>query len=90
MVKTYAIVNSSNVVVNIILWDGNTETWSPSTGETAIDIGDDTRVNIGMTYNSAGTGIGDESDNKWIVPSAMQFDGANYDINGNGDLDMYG
>ena len=56
MEKPYAIVNSSNVVVNVTIWDGNTETWQPDTGETAIDIGDDTGVMIGMTYNSSGTG----------------------------------
>ena len=71
MEKTYAIVNSSNVVVNITIWDGNTETWKPDTGETAIDIGDDTDVMIGMTYNSSGTGIGNTSDNNWIIPSSM-------------------
>ena len=72
MEKTYAIVKSSNVVVNITIWDGNTETWKPDTGETAIDIGDDTDVMIGMTYNSSGTGIGNTSDNKWIIPSSME------------------
>ena len=27
---------------------------------------------IGMTYNSSGTGIGNTSDNKWIIPSSME------------------
>ena len=78
MEKTYAIVNSSNVVVNITIWDGNTETWKPDTGETAIDIGDDTDVMIGMTYNSSGTGIGNTSDNKWIIPSSMEVEDFGY------------
>ena len=82
MEKPYAIVNSSNVVVNITIWDGNTETWQPDTGETAIDIGDDTRVMIGMTYNSSGTGIGNTSDNKWIIPSSMEIADLGYTSDG--------
>jgi len=82
MEKPYAIVNSSNVVVNVIIWDGNTETWQPDTGETAIDIGDDTGVMIGMTYNSSGTGIGNTSDNKWIIPSSMEIADLGYTSDG--------
>tara|TARA_A100001388_G_scaffold272018_1_gene251688 strand:- start:215 stop:490 length:276 start_codon:yes stop_codon:yes gene_type:complete len=89
MVKTYALINSSNVVVDIILWDGNTETWQPDDGLTAIDVDTDTGVIIGMTYNSTGTGIGNTSDNKWIIPKEQEFEGLNWDINGNGALDMY-
>ena len=50
MEKTYAIVNSSNVVVNITIWDGNTETWQPDTGQTVIDIGDDTGVMLSLIH----------------------------------------
>jgi FlaG/FlaF family flagellin (archaellin) len=82
MEKPYAIVNSSNVVVNVTIWDGNTETWQPDTGETAIDIGDDTGVMIGMTYNSSGTGIGNKSDNKWIIPSSMEIADLGYTSDG--------
>ena len=89
MVKTYALINSSNVVTDLTLWDGNTETWKPDDKLTAVDIGDDTGVTIGMTYNSSGTGIGNTSDNKWIIPKEQEFDGANWDINGNGVVDMY-
>lgn len=89
MAKTYALINSSNVVVDITLWDGNTETWKPDDDVIAIDIDTEGGVGIGMTYNSTGTGIGNTSDNKWIIPPEQEFEGANYDINGNGDADMY-
>tara|TARA_A100001011_G_scaffold380651_1_gene448217 strand:+ start:388 stop:648 length:261 start_codon:yes stop_codon:yes gene_type:complete len=82
MEKTYAIVNSSNVVVNMTIWDGNTENWQPDTSETAIDIGDDTDVMIGMTYNSSGTGIGNTSDNKWIISNSMEFADLGYTSDG--------
>ena len=66
--KPYAIVNSSNIVTSVVLWDGNTSTWSPESG-TCVGIDTDFYefVGIGMTYNSGGTGIGTTSSNKWIV-----------------------
>jgi len=61
----YALVNASNEVVDVIIWDGNTEKWQPDTGLTAVAFdGDDVR--IGNKYNSSGTGVGIEATNKWI------------------------
>ena len=61
----YVMIDSSNVVVDLTIWDGNTETWTPPSGITCIGIGTDP-VGIGMTYNSSGVGIGTTSGNKWI------------------------
>lgn len=65
MISTYAIINSSNIVTDINLWDGNTTTWSPASGFIAVETGSD-YVAIGMTYNSGGVGLGSTSTNKWI------------------------
>lgn len=65
MISTYAIINSSNIVSDINMWDGNTSTWSPASGFIAVEIGSD-YVGIGMTYNSGGVGVGSTSANKWI------------------------
>ena len=65
MISTYAIINSSNIVTDINMWDGNTSTWSPASGFIAVEIGSD-YVGIGMTYNSGGVGVGSTSNNKWI------------------------
>ena len=65
MISTYAIINSSNIVTDLNMWDGNTSTWSPSSGFIAVEIGSD-YVGIGMTYNSGGVGVGSTSANKWI------------------------
>ena len=65
MISTYAIINSSNIVTDLNMWDGNTSTWSPSSGFIAVEIGSD-YVGIGMTYNSGGVGVGSTSTNKWI------------------------
>ena len=39
MIEKYAVLDSSNIVVNIVLWDGNTSTWQPETGYTVAGIG---------------------------------------------------
>ena len=65
MISTYAIINSSNIVTDINMWDGNTSTWSPASGFIAVETGS-AYVGIGMTYNSGGVGIGSTSANKWI------------------------
>ena len=65
MISTYAIINSSNIVTDINMWDGNTSTWSPASGFIAVGIGSE-YVGIGMTYNSGGVGVGSTSNNKWI------------------------
>lgn len=46
----YAIV-ANGVVVNIIVWDGDTSTWQPPQGSTAVAIPDGTFVNIGYLYD---------------------------------------
>ena len=65
MISTYAIINSSNIVTDINMWDGNTSTWSPASGFIAVEIGSD-YVGIGMTYNSGGVGVRSTNTNKWI------------------------
>ena len=65
MISTYAIINSSNIVTDINMWDGNTSTWSTASGFIAVGIGSE-YVGIGMTYNSGGVGVGSTSTNKWI------------------------
>tara|TARA_Y100000114_G_scaffold86900_1_gene80370 strand:- start:411 stop:635 length:225 start_codon:yes stop_codon:yes gene_type:complete len=64
----YAMINESNLVYDLVSWDGNTSTWQPPTGVTCVAIGTD-KVAIGMTYNSSGVGFGTTSANKWISSS---------------------
>ena len=40
--KPYAILDSNNIVVNIVNWDGNTSIWQPESGHTAVGIGSTT------------------------------------------------
>ena len=61
----YAMINSSNIVYDLTIWDGNTSTWEPPAGVTCVAVGTD-YVAIGMTYNSGGVGVGTTSANKWI------------------------
>ena len=61
----YAMIDSSNLVVDMTIWDGNTSTWSPPSGITCIGVGTEP-VGVGMTYNSGGVGVGTTSANKWI------------------------
>lgn len=61
----YALIDkSSNIVVNVVIWDG-TDTWVPPSECYCVGITTDT-IGIGMTYNSGGSGIGKTSGNKWI------------------------
>lgn len=46
---TYAVVNSSNLVINIILWDGQSP-WFPPDGCVAIKIPENVPVTIGWSY----------------------------------------
>ncbi len=39
----YAIIEGG-IVVNIVVWDGNTSEWQPPEGSTAIEVTDDTGV----------------------------------------------
>jgi hypothetical protein len=50
-VKTYAIVDQDNNVVNTILWDGDTKGWNPPDSHSAIQLPDDHNVSIGHTYD---------------------------------------
>lgn len=61
----YALINASNEVVDVVIWDGDTTKWQPDTGLTAVAF-DGADVRIGLKYNSSGTGVGIESTNKWI------------------------
>ena len=37
----YVMIDSSNVIVDLTIWDGDTEKWTPPTGITCIGIGTD-------------------------------------------------
>ena len=50
MSNPYAMVNSSNVVYDVTIWDGNTSTWEPPAGVTCVAFETDT-VAIGMTLS---------------------------------------
>ncbi|MEE2979349.1 MAG: hypothetical protein VYB88_17945 [Pseudomonadota bacterium] len=50
MANTYAIVEKGTVT-NIVLWDGETDTWQPPEGSQAVLIPDDVFVSIGCTYD---------------------------------------
>lgn len=64
--KPYALIDSTNKVIDVTVWDGNTETWQPPENTTCIEI-DNNDIGIGCTYNSTGTGVGTEVTNKWIL-----------------------
>jgi hypothetical protein len=50
MSNRYALVENG-VVVNVILWDGDTEAWQPPEGATAELLPADSPVSIGFTFN---------------------------------------
>ncbi len=35
-IQNYCLINESNIVDNIVLWDGNTETWTPPASHTYV------------------------------------------------------
>jgi len=49
--QTYAIIDDG-IVVNIVVWDGNTETWQPPEGSTAVEITAEQVVGVGYTYSA--------------------------------------
>lgn len=50
MSNQYALVENG-VVVNVILWDGNTATWAAPEGQQAVAIPDGEHVAIGWTWD---------------------------------------
>lgn len=48
--KKYAVINSENKVVNIIIWDG-LSIYNPGQGLQLIEILDGTLVDFGYTYD---------------------------------------
>lgn len=54
MEQTYAVLNDQNIVVNLIIWDGDTENWQPPEGCTAVPVGEGVYVSMGYTYDGAG------------------------------------
>lgn len=48
----YALIHDG-IVKNVIEWDGNTETWSPSEGTVAIAVDSDTMVGPGFFYDGS-------------------------------------
>ena len=66
----YNVINSTtNEVVNIVMWSGDTNEWQPPAGHYCIEhYGDG---GIGWIYNSEGVGIGStvgDTTYKWIPP----------------------
>nr|WP_198039366.1 hypothetical protein [Paraburkholderia sp. SOS3] len=50
--KTYALVENG-IVVNTIVWDGDTQDWSPQSGQTAVLVPANAGpVSIGWTYSN--------------------------------------
>jgi hypothetical protein len=46
----YAVVENG-VVVNLVLWDGDTAIWQPPEGSTAVPVPIDVYVTIGSLYD---------------------------------------
>jgi putative aminopeptidase FrvX len=46
---TYALIEDG-IVINVVVWDGNTDTWTPDDGQTAILIKDGDVPHIGLGY----------------------------------------
>jgi hypothetical protein len=52
----YAVINLSNVITNMVDWNGNLETWAPypdidGTPQTAVPDTDPPTAQIGYSYN---------------------------------------
>ena len=63
----YQIINTTtNIVENSVLWDGDTNKWSPDSGTIGVAS---TAGGMGWKYNSEGVGIGTtsgETTKMWI------------------------
>jgi len=47
----YAVVDSENICVNVVVWDGVSE-WSPPVGHWAVPLPDGCAAGIGWHYNA--------------------------------------
>lgn len=50
--KNYALIENGSVV-NVTVWDGNTETWAPPAGMTAVLVPPGVPVSIGYAYDGS-------------------------------------
>ena len=50
--SNYAVIQDGSVV-NVIVWDGNTDTWSPPEGSAAVRVPDGLGVSVGWTYDES-------------------------------------
>jgi len=46
---TYAVINSNNLIINVIIWDGQTS-WQPPEDCIVVNIPENISVKIGDTY----------------------------------------
>lgn len=53
MMNNYAIV-TDGVVSNIVVWNGDTDTWSPPEGSQAVPVPEGLAISIGDTYSDQG------------------------------------
>jgi hypothetical protein len=49
IMKNYAVIDSSNTVINIVVWDG-LPPWTPPQDCIAVVLPEDSNVSIGWTY----------------------------------------
>ena len=80
----YNVINSTtNEVVNVVMWSGDTNEWQPPAGHYCVEhYGDG---GIGWIYNSGGVGIGTtvgDTTHKWIPPFEESTDRKNDGLNG--------
>ncbi|VWC89737.1 hypothetical protein BLA17378_04484 [Burkholderia aenigmatica] len=52
MINRYALIENGSVI-NVILWDGGTETWQPPQGMTTTLLPDGSPVSPGYTFDGA-------------------------------------
>ena len=79
----YSLINSTtNKVVDIVMWSGDTNEWHPPDGHYCVEhYGDG---GIGWIYNSGGVGIGTtigDTTHKWRPPCETSPDRNRYALN---------
>jgi len=79
----YNLINSTtNKVVDIVMWSGDTNEWQPPSGHYCVEhYGDG---GIGWIYNSGGVGIGStvgDTTHKWRPPFDTPPDGGREALN---------